>query len=251
MHEQQHFPSPILPGNSLGSPRLSCGGGVGLGSAAGGAAAAPVAAAAPAPAPPPPPFFSPEGNTTSTANADADADADANAAAAAADQRDPLLLTSYLLPEQAAALGVSRLYPWQAAALALPGVLRGGRSLVYSAPTAGGKTLVATILALLRVDASRRAGNGGASPSSSSSPSISCRPALLVFPYNSLCREKADQFERLLRPMGLRVGRMFDRLPYRPAEAGGLDGVGALVATYERGKRLVADLLRERRLHEL
>jgi ATP-dependent helicase YprA (DUF1998 family) len=48
----------------------------------------------------------------------------------------------------AAALGVSRLYPWQAAALALPGVLRGGRSLVYSAPTAGGKTLVATILEL-------------------------------------------------------------------------------------------------------
>ena len=236
--QQQHFPSPILPGNSAGSPRMSCGGGgLGLGSAGGGGVAAAAPAAAPAAAIPPPLFSSKDNNT----------DADA---AASDPTPDPLLLTSYLLPEQAASLGVPRLYPWQAEALALPGVLRGGRSLVYSAPTAGGKTLVATILALLRVDASRRSsGSGGANSSSS----ISCRPALLVFPYNSLCREKADQFERLLRPMGLRVGRMFEHMPYRPADAGGFgaDGIGALVATYERGKRLVADLLRERRLHEL
>ena len=92
---------------------------------------------------------------------------------------------------------------------------------------------MATILALLRVDASRRSnacGGGAQQGNAAAATSISCRPALLVFPYNSLCREKADQFERLLRPMGLRVGRMFDRMPYRPAEAGGLAGVGALVA---------------------
>lgn len=48
-------------------------------------------------------------------------------------------------------LGIEHLYPWQARCLALPGVAAGDRDLLYSAPTSGGKTMVAELLLLLRV----------------------------------------------------------------------------------------------------
>ena len=48
-------------------------------------------------------------------------------------------------------LGIDDLYPWQARCLALPGVAEGTQDLLYSAPTSGGKTMVAELLLLLRV----------------------------------------------------------------------------------------------------
>lgn len=68
--------------------------------------------------------------------------------------------------------GVSQLYPWQEACLSgAPEVLDGRRHFLYSAPTSGGKTLVAEILLLRRILAT------------------GCR-ALLVLPYNSVVAEK-------------------------------------------------------------
>lgn len=48
-------------------------------------------------------------------------------------------------------LRIDDLYPWQARCLALPGVAEGIQDLLYSAPTSGGKTMVAELLLLLRV----------------------------------------------------------------------------------------------------
>lgn len=42
-----------------------------------------------------------------------------------------------------AALGIQSIYPWQKNCLKGPGLLDGSRNLVYSAPTGGGKSLVA------------------------------------------------------------------------------------------------------------
>ncbi|OTA96957.1 hypothetical protein M434DRAFT_66575 [Hypoxylon sp. CO27-5] len=64
------------------------------------------------------------------------------------------------------------IYPWQKQCLLGPGLLNGSRNLVYTAPTGGGKSLVADILMLKRVleDANAK--------------------ALLVLPYVALVQEK-------------------------------------------------------------
>ena len=51
--------------------------------------------------------------------------------------------------------GVSRMYPWQAAALECG---ERGSHLVYGAPTSGGKSLVAEVLMLRRLLATARSG---------------------------------------------------------------------------------------------
>ena len=135
-------------------------------------------------------------------------------------------VSSYLPPDMALAWTGgdprrSTLYAWQAEALASPGVLS-GRSLVFSAPTSAGKTAVAEILALRRI-------------------ALTGKPALFVFPFNALCKEKADRLDRLLRPTNRRVVRLFDRQPGTLGAA----TVGAYVANFERGSAAVSRLLEE------
>lgn len=71
-------------------------------------------------------------------------------AATPSSTRDPGLSLShplYALPEQLVAnfatLGINHIYPWQKNCLKGPGLLSGGRNLVYCAPTGGGKSLIA------------------------------------------------------------------------------------------------------------
>ena len=92
---------------------------------------------------------------------------------------DPLLSLShpaYGLPRQLvanfAALGIKNIYPWQKQCLLGPGLLQGEKNLVYSAPTGGGKSLVADVLMLKRVLEDSNA------------------KALLVVPYVALVQEK-------------------------------------------------------------
>ncbi|KAK3300942.1 uncharacterized protein B0H64DRAFT_27338 [Chaetomium fimeti] len=92
---------------------------------------------------------------------------------------DPLLSLlhpAYGLPAQLvanfAALGIKTIYPWQKQCLGGPGLLEGDRNLVYSAPTGGGKSLVADVLMLKRVLEDRKA------------------KAILVLPYVALVQEK-------------------------------------------------------------
>ncbi|KAJ0121332.1 DNA polymerase theta subunit [Diaporthe amygdali] len=70
------------------------------------------------------------------------------------------------------ALGIKSIYPWQKQCLMGPGLLRGEKNLVYSAPTGGGKSLVADVLMLKRVLEDREA------------------KAILVLPYVALVQEK-------------------------------------------------------------
>ncbi|KAI1416041.1 P-loop containing nucleoside triphosphate hydrolase protein [Hypoxylon sp. FL1857] len=69
-------------------------------------------------------------------------------------------------------LGIKEIYPWQKQCLLGPGLLNGSRNLVYTAPTGGGKSLVADILMLKRVLEDTNA------------------KALLVLPYVALVQEK-------------------------------------------------------------
>jgi hypothetical protein len=92
---------------------------------------------------------------------------------------DPLLSlshTRYDLPEHLvqnlANLGVRSIYPWQSKCLLGNGILSGEKNLVYTAPTGGGKSLVADILILKKII---------------ENPT---KKAILVLPYVALVQEK-------------------------------------------------------------
>ena len=110
--------------------------------------------------------------------------------------QNPLLSLShprYGLPEALvqsfASLGISSMYPWQSSCLLGHGLLDGKRNLVYTAPTGGGKSLVADVLVLKRIidDPSKK--------------------AILVLPYVALVQEKLRWLRRLVeRVEGSRMG---------------------------------------------
>lgn len=92
---------------------------------------------------------------------------------------NPLLNLShpaYGLPKQLienfASLGIKSIYPWQSECLLRSGALRGQNNLVYTAPTGGGKSLVADVLMLKKVIENPK------------------EKALLVLPYVALVQEK-------------------------------------------------------------
>ncbi|EGE00041.1 DNA-directed DNA polymerase theta [Trichophyton tonsurans CBS 112818] len=77
-------------------------------------------------------------------------------------------------------LGVNAIYPWQASCLLGRGHLSGEKNLVYSAPTGGGKSLVADVLMLKRI--------------------LTCpdKKAILVLPYVALVQEKLKWLRRVV-----------------------------------------------------
>ena len=81
-----------------------------------------------------------------------------------------------LLVENFSVLGINSIYPWQSSCLLGRGLLTGEKNLVYTAPTGGGKSLVADILMLKRA--------------------IENKKAILVLPYVALVQEKLKWLRR-------------------------------------------------------
>ena len=101
--------------------------------------------------------------------------------------QNPLLSLSHLryglpatLVENLQALGINSIYPWQSSCLLGRGLLNHQKNLVYTAPTGGGKSLVADILMLKRVidDPSKK--------------------AVLVLPYVALVQEKLKWLRKVV-----------------------------------------------------
>ena len=90
----------------------------------------------------------------------------------------------YGLPLQLAlnfeSLGVCSIYPWQSSCLLGKGVLSGETNLIYTAPTGGGKSLVADVVLLKRIleDPNKK--------------------AILVLPYVALVQEKLNWLRKLV-----------------------------------------------------
>lgn len=109
------------------------------------------------------------------------------------------------------------LYAWQAECLCRPGVLQ-GRSLVYCAPTSGGKSLVAEVLMLRRLLSTGR-------------------PCLLVLPYIALCHEKSSHLRRWLDPIGREVLEYYGN-SCAPLAASLGSETGVIVCTIEKANML-------------
>lgn len=108
--------------------------------------------------------------------------------------QNPLLSLShprYGLPESLvknlASLGINSIYPWQSSCLLGRGLLNGEKNLVYTAPTGGGKSLVADVLMLKRVieDPTKK--------------------AILVLPYVALVQEKLKWLRKIVDRVAKRV----------------------------------------------
>ena len=100
---------------------------------------------------------------------------------------NPLLSLShplYALPPELvknfASLGIIHIYPWQSSCLLGRGLLTAEKNLVYTAPTGGGKSLVADVLMLKRVI-------HGVS-----------KKAILVLPYVALVQEKVNWLRKIV-----------------------------------------------------
>ena len=97
----------------------------------------------------------------------------------------------YGLPEELvnnfASLGINDIYPWQSSCLLGRGLLDGEKNLVYSAPTGGGKSLVADVLMLKKIinDPSKK--------------------AILVLPYVALVQEKLKWLRKVVDGVSKKV----------------------------------------------
>ncbi|GLI65409.1 hypothetical protein VaNZ11_008967 [Volvox africanus] len=145
-----------------------------------------------------------------------------------------------------ASKGVTKLYPWQAAALECG---EDGHNLVYCAPTSGGKSLVAEILMIRRLVAAARTRqrsllNGPQAATTSLFPR-----ALLVLPYVSIVSEKAEHLTHVLAPLRGKVCG-YSGVDHTTAP---LSAPGEMVAvmTMEKANSSVNRMLAEGRLGEL
>ncbi len=160
-----------------------------------------------------------------------------------------------------AAKGITRLFPWQAAALESG---EDGHNLVYCAPTSGGKSLVADILMIRKMiglgsrnnNNNREATAAGFEnilmppPPPQNSQSLGLGRALVVLPYISIVSEKTEHLSDLLRPIKATVrgyhGTMDSASP--PLAP---NGEAVAVCTIEKANVCINRLLQEGRLSEL
>lgn len=79
-----------------------------------------------------------------------------------------------------ALLGINSIYAWQSSCLLGRGILEGKRSLVYTAPTGGGKSLIADVLMLKKI------------------VQDPAKKAILVLPYVALVQEKLKWLRKVV-----------------------------------------------------
>eukprot|EP00746_Dinoflagellata_sp_MGD_P002028 gnl/MRDRNA2_/MRDRNA2_103900_c0_seq1.p1 gnl/MRDRNA2_/MRDRNA2_103900_c0~~gnl/MRDRNA2_/MRDRNA2_103900_c0_seq1.p1 ORF type:complete len:1132 (-),score=201.29 gnl/MRDRNA2_/MRDRNA2_103900_c0_seq1:6-3401(-) len=120
-------------------------------------------------------------------------------------------------------LGLERLYDWQAECLQAPEVLS-GRSLVYSAPTSGGKSLVAELLMMRRC-------------------LFQGLRALMILPYVSICDEKVEALQQIWGPCGLRIEAFTGS-----SKSCWHSGIDVAVCTIEKASSLLNRILEEKTL---
>ena len=175
--------------------------------------------------------------------------------------QNPLLSLAhsrYGLPERLvsnlASMGVHAIYPWQASCLLGRGLLTGQKNLVYTAPTGGGKSLVADLLLLKRII---------------ENPS---QKAMLVLPYVALVQEKLKWLAKVVHGVSKNTDLFNDiehagvpRVQWKPAQsairvAGFFGGSKATatwpdfdvaVCTIERANSLVNTAIEDGKIDQL
>ncbi|ERF70155.1 hypothetical protein EPUS_00342 [Endocarpon pusillum Z07020] len=175
--------------------------------------------------------------------------------------QNPLLSlrhSRYGLPEQLVSnlesMGVRSIYPWQSSCLLGKGLLSGETSLIYTAPTGGGKSLVADVVLLKRIieDPSKK--------------------AILVLPYVALVQERMKWLRKLTEGVTKNLdtsnahgtaanSKMIWKKPHNHVRVAGFFGgstarttwvdIDIAVCTIEKANALVNAAIEEGRIDEL
>jgi replicative superfamily II helicase len=139
---------------------------------------------------------------------------------------EPEKLASYGIPHSVCAAyaelyGITHLHQWQVKCLACPGVLDNNSNILYSAPTGGGKTMVAEIMMLRRL---LTAGQG--------------RLVLFTVPYITIVKEKAKYLQSVWGDIVTVEAAEGEKRP----NILNLD-VGLIVCSYEAANRYINELV--------
>jgi hypothetical protein len=137
---------------------------------------------------------------------------------------------SNVIVQRYASAGITRLFEWQAAALTLPGVLEGKQHLVYTASTSAGKTLVAELLLLRRLETHGQRAK-----------------ALVVLPLRALVTQKAAELSKLLEKTGLTVAPYMTAVGELPMPR----RLNVAVCTFEKAGMIVQSMSEAGRLGEI
>jgi len=121
---------------------------------------------------------------------------------------------------------VQYLYKWQAECLSMPGVFEGDANLVYTAPTSGGKSIVAEILMLRRILKQRQ-------------------KVIYVLPFVALVVEKTRDLQEKLSPLGYLVNGFYQ---HRGANVAELD---IAICTIEKANGVINGLLEQGLMDEV
>lgn len=131
--------------------------------------------------------------------------------------------------------GIAQPYDWQYQCLKTPGIVTEGRNLLYSAPTSGGKSLVADVLLLRRAILTRK-------------------KVLIVLPFVAVVREKVAHFKKLLVMYNARKSKQNTlRIRAFHGSTGGR-GFGRCqigVCTIEKANALVNKMIQEETIGQL
>lgn len=135
---------------------------------------------------------------------------------------DPMLSLShrvYGLPAELVAnfmgLGIKQIYPWQRNCLRGPGLLTGEKNLIYSAPTGGGKSLVADGAESLGRCPERGIADDGAVLMLKRVLGQQDAKALLVLPYVALVQEKVRWLRNIVEGIPRRQHESHDEVKGR------------------------------------
>jgi superfamily II DNA/RNA helicase len=139
---------------------------------------------------------------------------------------------------------ITKLFPWQIDCLLIENgiVFEGYKNLIYSAPTSGGKTLVAELLILKRFSQTMKLGD----------PKYQKRKTIFfIVPFIALAEEKSNYFRTIWQDMniGIKTYHNNDDLLAGGSTIG--EDVELVICTIERANILINQLLEEKRENQL
>lgn len=153
----------------------------------------------------------------------------------------PLLLARY---KQYAK--ITSLFHWQVDCLLSEDglILQGQKNFVYSAPTSGGKTLIAELLILRKLSQTMRLGDP-------KSMNHQRKTIFFIVPFIALAEEKTNYFRQLWQDMNLAIKTFHtdDDLSYNHHQLG--EDVELVICTIERANILLTQLLDEKRENQI